>query len=251
MSELNGVSDAYPAIDVRHHGRVFRVPVGTTLTVGRSPDCTIVLPQQDRFLSRRACSLHPVAEGYVLIRNDSRGQPLVMRPPAGEGQAVPPLGATTSLPHRRFSIVFMGGYSTEEVVNVDAEQILQVAGVPAEPSSGGDTLRAPEGVTAAQRRVLTALAAPLLTCSGARARPASYADIGRRLGLKPGYVRNVVKDIRESLASHGVPGLLGDVVDERRGEDFRPALARWAVWSGLVDADAVATLPPDRRPGQP
>jgi DNA-binding IscR family transcriptional regulator len=45
-----------------------------------------------------------------------------------------------------------------------------------------------------------ALCAPMLGGSGALARPASYAEIARRLGRQPQYVRNIVKPLRESLA---------------------------------------------------
>lgn len=94
----------------------------------------------------------------------------------------------------------------------------------------------PIDLTPAQRRILACLCAPLLTEPGPDTRPASYVQIGRTLGLSPNYVRNVLKAVRETLAGHGLPDLVGGA-PERAGDDFRLPLARWAVESGLVTAD--------------
>jgi hypothetical protein len=93
-------------------------------------------------------------------------------------------------------------------------------------------------LTPAQQRILACLCAPLLTGAGPDARPASYTQIGQALGLSPNYVRNVLKALREALAGHGLPDLVGGT-PERAGDDFRLPLARWAVESGLVTSDDV------------
>jgi hypothetical protein len=81
-----------------------------------------------------------------------------------------------------------------------------------------------------------------LTRTGAAASPPTYAQIGRRLSRQPQYTRNVIKAIRESLSGYGIPGLTA--ADGSQGnEDFRLALARWAIRSGRVNIDALHMLP--------
>jgi hypothetical protein len=102
----------------------------------------------------------------------------------------------------------------------------------------------PAQPTIRQRLVLSALCEPLLVRTGPQAVPATYAQMGRRLGRQPQYVRNVVKSLRESLSGHGIPGLTPD--DEGfPHDDFRWALARWAVRTGVVRVEDLRDLPPE------
>jgi hypothetical protein len=100
-----------------------------------------------------------------------------------------------------------------------------------------------ELLSPAQYRLLVALCEPVLRPAAGDARPATYRQVGEVLGRQPGYVRNAFRQIRETLAGAGVPGLVQD--DERIGaeEDFRLPLARWAVRTGTV---TVADLPAGR-----
>lgn len=206
---------------------------GDVLTVGRSGSCAIRLPKDDH-LSRRAGSLR-VLDDCVLVRNESARKPLVVRPPYGEDRVVEPGNAITSLPFRRFEVLFSGTGGRVVAILVDAGRLTPEQ-FPDDPATTTPETRAePIVLTGTQRKVLRALCAPLLTRSGAGAAPATYAQIGQRLGRQPQYVRNVVKALRETLAGHGVEGLTRDDGDATH-DDFRLALARWAIRSGRVTA---------------
>ncbi|GIF67368.1 hypothetical protein Ais01nite_54030 [Asanoa ishikariensis] len=218
--------------------RQFPLRVGEVLTVGRARSCDLQLPDDDH-LSRRACSLR-VLDDCVLIRNDSTRKPVVVRPPAGEDRVVEPGAATTSLPFPRFALVLTGRTGTVVTVTVDASRLAPNS-PPVTPRQSLDRATALEPIelSAAQRRILVALCAPVLTESGPRAVPATYAQVGAKLGLQPQYVRNVVKTLREKLWGHGVHGLTPDDSDAAH-DDFRWTLVRWAVRSGWVTAVDVA-----------
>ncbi|MFI5937255.1 hypothetical protein [Actinoplanes sp. NPDC051494] len=220
---------------IQFGGERWLVPRGAEVTIGRSRASMVRLPDDDH-LSRRAGLLR-VLDDCVLVRNESQHKPLVVRPPAGEDRVVEPGAATTSLPFRRFAVVLAGSGGATVRIDVDAARVT--------PGAAGDPeTRAPQTVTdpvslsGTQHRVLVALCAPLLTESGPRAAPATYAQIGHRLTLRPQYVRNVVKSLREELAGYGIGGLTRD---DRAAthDDFRWALARWAVRSGWVTPDDV------------
>ncbi|MGI5272483.1 hypothetical protein ACQEUU_25230 [Nonomuraea sp. CA-218870] len=230
------------AIFVAFGGEQWRVARGQSLTLGRSRACEVRLPD-DEHLSRRAGSLI-VLNDCVLIRNDSGSKPLVVRPPAGEDRVVEPGAAITSLPFSVFSVVFAGRVGSTVTVRVDARSL-----TPGPGRSGGEaatrtpaTVTSPMELTRRQRLVLAALCEPLLVRAGPQAVPATYTQIGRRLGRQPQYVRNVVKSLRESLSGHGIPGLTRD--DEAFShDDFRWALARWAVRAGVVGVEDLHELP--------
>jgi hypothetical protein len=220
---------------------------GELLTLGRSRNCDVQLPDDDH-LSRHAGTLQ-VLPDCVLVRNDSASKPLVLRPPAGEDQVVEPRAAATSRSYGRFAVVFPGRNGIPVRVDVDASTFSDGTGLHAAgTSTAGETVTAPVQLTASQLRVLAALCAPLLTRSGGRAVPATYAQIGRRLDRSPGYVRNVLKGLRESLSGYGIAGLTSEepgAGTRDDGDDFRWALARCAVRSGWVGRQAVAALPPE------
>ncbi|MBO3753131.1 hypothetical protein J5X84_44470 [Streptosporangiaceae bacterium NEAU-GS5] len=229
---------------VTFNGDQWRMSRGQLLTLGRSRACDVLFPD-DEHLSRRAGTLI-VLNDCVLIRNDSHHKPLVVRPPTGEDRVVEPGAATTSLPFPIFKVVFAGRGGTTVTVRVDASSV--TPGI--DRRAGAATTRAPRTVTSpvaltrVQRLVLCALCEPLLVKAGPQAVPATYAQIGRRLGRQPQYIRNVVKVLRENLSGHGVPGLTMD--DEGIAhDDFRWALARWAVRTGVVSATDLHDLPPE------
>ncbi|MEU4835072.1 hypothetical protein [Streptosporangium sp. NPDC023615] len=244
MTDARTIGSSGPdgTVLVAFMGRQWRACPGQSLTVGRSATCDVRLPD-DEHLSRRAGSL-TVLDDCVLIRNDSRRKPLVVRPPAGEDRVVEPGAATTSLPFPIFSVVFAGRGGTVVTVSVDARSV-----TPSEdrraggsPTCSPRTVAPPLALTRSQRIMLAALCEPLLMETGPRAVPATYAQIGRRLRRQPGYVRNVLKALRESLSGHGVPGLTADD-DGAAHDDFRWALARWAVRTGTVTTEELEELP--------
>lgn len=253
------MTGGYPAarageVLVRYRDRAWRLPRGGGLTLGRSSSCDVVLPD-DPYVSRRAARLQ-VDDGFVLVHNESRTKPLVLRPPVGEDRVVDPGAATTSRPFGGFDLVIAGRGGIPILVAVDLRALLREDS--GEPAAIGDTrspatVTTPARFTAGQRRVLAALCEPLLTRSGQQAVPATYTEIGTRLDLRPAYVRNVVKSVRETLTGHGVPGLGGD--DSGPGaDDFRLPLARWAVHHGWVtrtDVDALGPAPGGPAPAPP
>jgi hypothetical protein len=221
-----------------HYGsEAWSLHPGETVTFGRGTGCDIRLVD-DPHLSRRAGALLG-QDGYLVIRNDSTSKPIVLRPPAGEDRVIEPAAATTSLPLRHFELVLYRAGGTPVTLRVDAG-----APPPAPdwlPGGAASTVTSPIVLTPTQRRVLLALSEPMLTLRGPAARPATYAEIGQRLDLKQGYVRNVVKVLRESLTGHGLAGLSEDDQDAAV-DDFRRALAQWAVRSAWVTPDQLIEL---------
>ncbi len=223
--------------EVRYGADAWPVHPGGTVTFGRGAGCDIRLVD-DPHLSRRAGALLG-QDGYLVIRNDSTSKPIVLRPPAGEDRVIEPAAATTSLPLRHFDLVLYGAGGTPVTLSVDAgSPPPPPPWVPVGPAS---TVTAPITLTPTQRRVLLALCEPMLTLRGPAARPATYAEIGQRLKLKQGYVRNVVKALRESLTGHGLAGLSEDAEDAAV-DDFRRTLAQWAVRSAWVSPEQLNEL---------
>jgi hypothetical protein len=222
---------------VRYGDEAWQVHPGGVLTFGRGPGCDIRLTD-DPHLSRRAGALLG-QDGYLVIRNDSTSKPIVLRPLVGEDRVIEPAAATTSLPLSRFDLVLYAAGGNPVVLSVDAGP---PPPAPEWLSAGtASTVTAPITLSPTQRRVLLALCEPMLTLRGPAARPATYADIGQRLDLRPGYVRNVVKALRESLTGYGLAGLSEDAQDAAV-DDFRRALAHWAVRSGWVSSEQLSEL---------
>lgn len=215
-------------VRVTHHGTERRLSRGDTLTFGRGTHCTIRLPN-DSHISRTAGSI-TVLEDCVLIRNHSATKPFVIRPVVGEDHVIEPGGAGTSLPHSRLQIVVAGMAGTTVQLDLDLGGVTATAVPPDTQPLAGDvlTVTAPFPLTPAQRKVVEALCAPMLSRQGADAAPATYHQIGAALGLSPQYVRNVIQTVRETLTGHGVPDLVSDD-PTRPGGDFRWSLARYAI----------------------
>jgi len=224
-------------VRVTHHGTERHLARGDALTFGRGRDCTIRLPN-DSHISRTAGSV-TVLEDCALIRNHSATKPFVIRPVVGEDHVVEPGGAVASLPHRRLQIVIAGMAGTTVHLDLDVSGVTTASG----PSGLGPTTSeavtttAPFPLTPAQRKVVEALCAPMLTHSGADAAPATYQQIGVALNLSPQYVRNVIQHVRETLTGHGVPDLITDD-PTRPGADFRWSLARYAIRNRWISTAA-------------
>ena len=61
------------------------------------------------------------------------------------------------------------------------------------------------------------------------------------MGRSPSHVRTVLRRLREQLAAQGVAALVAYNL-EKVNEDFRPALAQWAINSGTITAADVQAL---------
>ncbi|MEV6493474.1 hypothetical protein AB0M20_33370 [Actinoplanes sp. NPDC051633] len=186
-----------------------------------------------------------------------------MRPPVGEDRRVGPAAATTSLPYPVFDVVFAGTDDRPVSVRVDARGLVppQPPAVLAEegrtrgaedpgtdlhvPNLGGPRAVRMQAAlpTRAQRTALIAMCELMLTRNGAYARPLSTVELAERLGLKPDYARNIIKDVRHRLAESGVPGLVSTDGTAIGRTDLRLALARWAVERGAVTVTDLAQLP--------
>jgi hypothetical protein len=224
-------------VRVTHHGTELRLVRGDDLTFGRGNDCTIRLPN-DSHISRTAGSI-TVLEDCVLIRNHSATKPFVIRPVLGEDHVIEPGGAVTSLPHRRLQIVIAGMAGTTVHLHLDVSGVTSPVG-PSDirPSTSGIvTTTTPFPLTPAQRKVVEALCAPMLSQRGPNAAPATYQQIGTALNLSPQFVRNVIHTVRETLTGHGVPDLVNDD-PTRPGTDFRWSLARYAIRNRWVSTAA-------------
>ena len=223
-------------VRVTHHGIERRLARGEASTFGRGRDCTIRLPY-DHHIPRTAGS-RTVLEDCVLIKNHSATKPFVIRPLVGEDHVIEPGGAGTSLPHRRLQIVITGMAGTTVHLDLYVGGVTSTAVLPDAvlPASDVVTMTAPFPLTPAQRKVVEALCAPMLSRRGSEAAPATYQQIGAALGLSPQYVRNVTQAVRETLTGHGVPDLVNDDPN-RPGGDFRWSLARYAIRNGWVTSD--------------
>jgi hypothetical protein len=223
-------------VRVTHHGNERCLARGEALTFGRGGDCTISLPN-DSHISRTAGSI-TVLEDCVLIRNHSTTKPFILRPVVGEDHVIEPGGAGTSLPHQQLQIVIAGMAGTTVLLDLDIAGVARTATTPTapRPAAGIVTVTAPfSSLTPAQRKVVEALCAPMLSCQGSDATPATYQQIGKVLGLSPQYVRNVIQTVRETLTGHGVPDLVSDDPTQPGG-DFRWSLARYAIRNRWVTA---------------
>ncbi|MFI5933374.1 hypothetical protein [Actinoplanes sp. NPDC051494] len=214
---------------VRYRARRWVLGPDDRVTVGRGSRCTVRLPD-DGHLSRLAAAIQLVG-GAVLVSNTSATKPFVVRPPVGEDLVVAP-GAAIGPPCGRFAVVLAGSLG-DEFVEVDGPARESAPMRPGIVTRSADTFTGPDRFTAAQHRVVAELCRPLLTGSGTAARPATYAEIGERLGLSPQYVRNVLKVVRENLTGYGIPGMVA--AEQIPNDDFRLPLARWALWNGWVN----------------
>jgi hypothetical protein len=223
---------------VRFGGRQWALAPGRELTFGRGRDRDIRFGHDplDDHVSRLAGTLGG-ADAHVLVRNDSATRPVLVQVPGSVREIEP--GEAVLLPRRRdFAVLVLGGYDVRYELRVATGHAEPIgpAGPPerVEPGSRPTVSAGPVRLTAAQRRVLVALCEPLLRPSGPDAGPATYRQIGARLERSPGYVRNVLKEVRETLAAAGVPGLLAGPDGEDGAYDFRRPLAVWALRAAVV-----------------
>jgi hypothetical protein len=229
--EREPVSDP---LRVSHRGRVWHVPRDGELTFGRGldVDVRVAAQPQDLQVSRRAGMIRCLSDS-VLVLNLSAHGVLQLAAEGAMTRDIAPGEAITSEPHRLFEVIVVGEYGRAYVLGVDARRLpTPGAPRPAEHLTVAATVLAtPFDLTPTQRRVLEALCAPMLAPGGGGA--ATAREIGDALDLRPNYVRNVLKQIREDLTAAGVPGLVSEGPPQP-GEDFRQPLALWAIRSRLA-----------------
>jgi hypothetical protein len=238
----HGLSQApYALVSVLGERRLLVLDHEVSIGRGRSCDLRIADDPMDDHVSRLAATLRAL-EDCVLIRNESASKQIALRPLVGTERLIGPREATTSLPHPQFSVVVTGRFGTEYAIHVDVRGLAPARLRPGPDPKGPTTVSSPAiNLTPAQRRLLAALCEPLLTRAGPHASPATYRQIGQRVGLRPGYVRNVLKQLREQLAGQGVAAMVAFRVDQVH-EDFRLPLAMWALHSGTITTDDLAGI---------
>lgn len=230
---------------VRFGSQVWSLDIGAAVTFGRSEDCDIVIPRQEKDLlvSRRAGQLTAV-DGGLLISNESERNSIFMRAIPGPEIEIKPLMTLGTMPFSRCRVVVLGSNA--------AQYILEITCAILEGSSAGKSVPARTGrsgsittfgyrrldIPDGQRRYLAALCEPILTSVGAGTIPATYNEIAQRCGVSRKTVRNSLDALRQMLsAEYGIPGLahLGGSSREAPGAvNFLSALAAWAINSGTI-----------------
>jgi hypothetical protein len=239
--QRSGWSRSSPYAMVSHEGARRLLSLGQELTIGRGAGAGIRIAHQpaDEHVSRLTASLRTLPD-CVLVQNLSASKQLVLRPLIGAERPVEPGAATTSMPFTEFFVVVTGRFGREYSVHVDVRDL-----TPDRPRAVSDPMETVDGIpvdlSLAHRQLLAALCEPLFTRTGARAAPATYREVGARVGRSASHVRTVLRRLREQLAAQGVASLVAFNL-EKVNEDFRPALARWAINSGTITAADVQAL---------
>jgi len=215
-------------------GTSYPLPFGVAVTFGRGSDRDVRLPN-DAFVSRAAGAV-TAFDTHLLIENASRTRPFVLRAPVGEDREVGPGDGTATFGLPVFAIVLQGQHGAQYVIEARGP----AGSAPAADPDGVATTAQPFPLTATQRAVVAALCRPMLVRNGVAAVPATYQEIAEALRLDAGYVRNVVRRIRDEATAVGIPGLAADP-GAAGGADFRLALARLAIRNGwALDAEQPA-----------
>ncbi len=211
---------------VRHDGRTWRLVSGRALTFGRGLDVDIKLAHDppDLRVSRHTGTLRHLIDTVLIMNASSRGL-LTLMADGAVTREISPSEAITCDPHRKFRVGVIGEYGQTYDLDVDATSLSEQESDDRPNRGAGTVLFTRYDLTPGQRRVLSALCAPLLA---GEARSATAREIAENLDLRPNYVRNVLKDTRERLSAQGVPGLLGED-NPQAVEALRHALAQWAI----------------------
>ncbi len=226
--------EATPAITVRHAGRTWTLSTEAELTFGRGTDVVITMAADppDLRVSRHAGTLRALPDTVLISNVSSRGV-ITVDAEGALSREIAPGEAITGAPHRVFTVTVVGEYGQTYALQVDARALPHPVVARERATRGAATvLTTPYDLTPSQRRILAALCAPMLAAGDGTA--ASAREIAHDLELRPNYVRNVLKEIREHLTALGVPGLVSEGLP-KPGQDFRIPLAQWAIRNGMAD----------------
>ncbi len=228
---------------VMYESGTWRVQPGELVTFGRARTCSIVLPAEDRGLSRSAGSFSH-HDGSWWLHNDSKSSLLYLTGDRGFRVDLPP-GMQMPLQQWHAKVRLCGvfadhtlrlrlpdlddlpdypaGASGSAAAPVDAERLVTAT-----------RYRAP--LTEGDRLVLTARFEAYLTWrySGEPA-PKTAKETAERIGWQPHAVAKRCENIRDRFARLGVPGL--------RGPRALDELAKLLISTGELTADDLNRLP--------
>jgi hypothetical protein len=234
----------------------WRVRPGDTFTFGRASTCSLVLPDDDRGVSRNAGSFECVADCWWLA-NDSTSSMLYLQGDRGFRADLPP-GMRMPL-QQWHAKVRVDGVNASYTIRLrlphlddeDTDELAEPgtarpAPVSAERVVTSTRLRAP--LNDDDRMVLAARFEEYLTWrhSGA-AQPRSAREAADRIGWQAHTVTKRCENIRNRYVRIGVPGL--------RGPRALEELAALLISTGELSKDDLKRLPPreahQTKPGRP
>ena len=128
---------------VRCAGLRWHLEPEAQLTFGRDEECDIRLGHdpEDRLVSRRAGALVGV-DHDVLVRNDSRTQPLLLQAFPGPELVLEPL-AMASSPQRQVRVVVPGNWGTQYSISIDAARLQRTLNRRSNPGHPSVSFRRP------------------------------------------------------------------------------------------------------------
>ena len=209
---------------VKWRAQTWPLEPGHGVTFGRAADCDVVLPAEDDLVSREAGTI-VVTEDHLEIVNTSGTREFRVRPPLGQDVVVRPGGSTTNRGMPVFAIILTGRFGVEHVLSAQGP-----AGMPASSRRlplGVPTQGQPFALNPFEALVVEALCRPMVMGNGASAVPATYQAIAKAVSSTPGYVRKVIRIIRDRLTLEGIPGFDGSALEG--AADFRHPLAEYAI----------------------
>jgi hypothetical protein len=233
-----------------YESRTWRVRPGETLTFGRGRTCSVVLPEDDRALSRSAGSLR-YHDGAWWLCNDSKSCLLYVSGDRGFRVDLPP-GMRIPVQQWRAKVRLSGvlGDYTLRLRLPDLDDVPDGAEPVGEPavttSTGGHRVtstRYRAALTASDRLVLAARFEQYLTWRHAGSpAPRTARDAAARIGWEPHTVAKRCENIRDRYARLGVPGL--------RGPRALEELAALLISTGELTAEDLKRLPLEIQSGR-
>jgi hypothetical protein len=232
------------------------VKPGNRCTFGRAPSCDVVLPTDDRGVSRNAGSFD-WRDGSWWLTNSSASSMLYVTGDLGFRADLPP-GLSLPLQQWHAKLRLEGLLDSyvlrlrlpdldedgDEPGTDDEDAIAAVAPVAPERTVTATKLRAP--LNASDRLVLAARFEEYLTWKHAgAAAPRSARAAAQRIGWEPHAVSKRCENIRNRYVRIGVPGL--------RGARALEELAALLISTGELTADDLRRLPavPPSEPARP
>jgi predicted component of type VI protein secretion system len=226
----------------------WRVRPGEKFTFGRAKTCSLVLPDDDRGVSRTAGSFESIADSWWLA-NDSASSMLYLQGDRGFRADLPP-GMRMPLQqwhakvrvdgvHASYTIRLRLPHLDDEDHDELDEPAAEPDAVTAERILTSTRLRAP--LNDDDRLVLAARFEEYLTWrhSGA-AQPRSARDTAERIGWQAHTVTKRCENIRNRYVRIGVPGL--------RGPRALEELAALLISTGELSGEDLRRLPPKPAP---